>query len=90
MASQEINLSIESIIADKTFYIALNKDKKPYLKKEHNFGYYTQVQFAMGLAALKWCHFVVYFSLVSQIHICLCIIYTNLITRKITEMLRKW
>ena len=54
------NLSIESIITDKTFYIALNKDKKPYLKKEHHFGYYTQIQVAMGLAGLKWCHFVVY------------------------------
>ena len=30
------NLSIESIITDKTFYIALSKDKKPYLKKEHH------------------------------------------------------
>ena len=56
----ERNLSIESIITDKTFYIALNKDKKPYLKKEHHFGYYTQIQVAMGLAGLKWCHFVVY------------------------------
>ena len=54
------NLSIESIITDKTFYIALSKDKKPYLKKEHHFGYYTQIQVAMGLAGLKWCQFVVY------------------------------
>ena len=37
------NLSIESIITDKTFYIALNNDKKTYLKKEHHFGYYTQI-----------------------------------------------
>ena len=56
----ESNLSIESIITDKTFYVALNKDKKPYLKKEHHFGYYTQIQVAMRLAGLKWCHFVVY------------------------------
>ena len=54
------NLSIESIITDKTFYIALSKDKKTYLKKEHHFGYYTQIQAALGLAGLKWCHFVVY------------------------------
>ena len=54
------NLSIESIITDKTFYIALSKDKKPYLKKEHHFDYYTQIQVAMGLAGLKWCHLVVY------------------------------
>ena len=53
------NLSIENIITYKTFYIALNKDKKPYLKKEHYFGYYTQVKVATGLAGLKLCHFVV-------------------------------
>ena len=29
------NLSIESMITDKMFYIAINKDKKPYLRKEH-------------------------------------------------------
>ena len=46
------NLSIEIIITDKTFSIVLNKGKKPYLKKEHNFGYYTQIQVAMGLAGL--------------------------------------
>ena len=54
------NLHIESIITKKTFYIALNKDKKPYLKEEHHFGYYSQIEVAMGLAGLKWCHFVVY------------------------------
>ena len=48
------NLSIKSILTDKTFYIALNNDKKPYLKKEHHyFGYYTEIQVAMGLAVLK-------------------------------------
>ena len=30
------------------------------MKKEHHFGYYTQIQVAMGLTRLKWCHFVVY------------------------------
>ena len=43
-----------------TFYIPLNKDKKPYLKKEHYFGYYTQIQGAMGMTGLKCCHCVVY------------------------------
>ena len=32
------NLSIESIITDKTFYAALKKDKKQYLKKQYQFG----------------------------------------------------
>ena len=54
------NLSIENIITDKTFYITLKKDRKPYLKKEHHFGYCTQILVAVGLAGLKWCHFVVY------------------------------
>ena len=54
------NLSIESIVTDKIFYIALGKDKKPYFKRKHHFGYHTQIQVAMGLAGLKWCHFVVY------------------------------
>ena len=46
------NLSIESIITDNTFYIVLRKNKKPYLKKEHHFGYYIQIQVAMGLAGV--------------------------------------
>ena len=56
------NFSIESIITGKKIYIALKKDfkKKTYLKKKYHFGYYIQIQAAMGLAGLKWCHFVVY------------------------------
>ena len=30
------------------------------MKKEHQFVYYTQIQVAMGLAGLNWCHFVAY------------------------------
>ena len=58
------NLSIDSIITDKIFYIALNKEddhtRRPYLKKELHFGFYTQNEVAVGLAGLKWCHCVVY------------------------------
>ena len=54
------NLYIESTITNKTFYIALNQGIKPYLKEEHHFGYYSEIQVAMGLVGLKWCHFVVY------------------------------
>ena len=54
------NSSIEDIVNDNKFYIGLTPDGKPYLKKGHQFGYYTQVQIAMGLAGLEWCHFVVY------------------------------
>ena len=44
----------------QTFYIALNKDKKPYLKEEHHFSHYSQIKFAVGLVRFKWRHFVVY------------------------------
>ena len=54
------NSSVTDMVNDKSFYIALDKDKKPYLKKDHQYGYFTQIQVAMGLARLEWCHFVVY------------------------------
>ena len=54
------NSSIEDIVNDNKFFIGLTPDGKPYLKKGHQFGYYTQVQITMGLAGLEWCHFVVY------------------------------
>ena len=45
----------------KKFILLLKKiKKKTYLEKTHHFGYYIQIQAAMGLAGLKWCHFVVY------------------------------
>ena len=31
------------------------------LKKDHNFGCYTEIQVAMGFCRAKWCDFVVYF-----------------------------
>ena len=55
-----MNLSMESIITNKNFYIALKKDKNPNLKKKHYVGYYTQIQVAMGIAEMKWCHFANY------------------------------
>ena len=33
---------------------------KPSLKKSHPFGYCTQIQLAMGMSGLQWCHFIVY------------------------------
>ena len=44
------DLSIQSSITDKKFYIAFNIHKKTYLKKENR---YTQIYVAMGLAGLK-------------------------------------
>ena len=51
------NLFTECIITGKSFYIALNKDKKPYLRKEHHLCYCTQIQVSMGLTEWKWSHF---------------------------------
>ena len=36
------------------------KFKLLYLDKEHHIDYFTQIQVAIGLAGLKWCHFVAY------------------------------
>ena len=50
------------MVKDPGFYIGLegNNHLHPFLKKENSSGYYTQVQLAMGLAGLTWCHFIVY------------------------------
>ena len=53
------NSSPFDMIRDHTFYIGI-EDEQVFLKKEHSAGYYTQIQLAMGLAGLRWCHFIVY------------------------------
>ena len=47
------------IVLDESFYVGL-EDGKPYLKKEYHFGYYTQIQLALGLAQVKKCYFIAY------------------------------
>ena len=54
------NSNVEKLVEEKSFYIGKNTDGQYFLKKYHNFGYYTQVQLAMGLSGVSWCHFVVY------------------------------
>ena len=54
------NSTLSSIIKDSSFYIGLANDGKPYLKRNHQLGYFTQIQVAMGLSGIKWCDFVVY------------------------------
>ena len=39
---------------------------KPVLKQTHSFGYYTQIQMAMGLCGLNFCDFIVYTFIVSR------------------------
>ena len=59
LTTRDISL-LKVLLLTKHFILLLTKKKKTYLKKEHRFGYYTQIHVAMGLAGLKWCHFVVY------------------------------
>ena len=49
----------DELLADESFYIGKCKEKL-ILKKEHSYGYYTQIQMAMGLAGVTYCDFVVY------------------------------
>ena len=53
------NLSPSELLKDEKFYV-LEKDGVTYLRKDHQFGYFTQVQLAMGLAQVNYCFFIVY------------------------------
>ena len=48
-------------MADKSFYIE-KVGGQLKLKKEHSSGYYSQIQFSMGLSGVDYCDFVVYTS----------------------------
>ena len=54
------NCTPTEALLDSNFYVHL-VDGKPTLKKEHSLGYYSQVQFQLGICQLPWCDFVVYF-----------------------------
>ena len=41
---------IHELVQTDDFYIGLDENEMPYLKKKHSSGYYTQIQIAMGLA----------------------------------------
>ena len=53
------NLSPEELLDDEKFYVG-RKDGELFLKKNHSFGYYSQIQMAMGLACVTHCYFIVY------------------------------
>ena len=53
------NHILDGAMEDKSFYIELH-DGKPALKKDHHFGYYSQIQAAIGFCGAKWCDFMVY------------------------------
>ncbi len=49
----------DEMVSDAKFYVGI-EDGKPYLKKNHSVGYYSQIQMAMGLSQVKFCDFIVY------------------------------
>ena len=48
------------LLRDQSFYIQQNKNGEILLQKGHHFGYYTQVQMAMGLLQVNYCDFIVF------------------------------
>lgn len=53
--------TLEQAASDSGFYLE-RKDDVFCLKKEHNCGYYAQIQGQLALTGLKWCDFCVYLS----------------------------
>ena len=47
------------LVNDAKFYVG-KKDGVTFLKKDHQFGYFSQVQLAMGLSQIDECWFTVY------------------------------
>ena len=58
--SNRRNSSLADLLKDQSFYLQQNKNGEILLKKDHHFGYYTQVQMAMGLSQVNYCDFVVF------------------------------
>ena len=53
--------TLDQAAADPNFYLE-KVGRKFHLKKEHNCGYYAQVQGQLALTGLKWCDFCIYLS----------------------------
>ena len=53
------NYTPQEILQDTKFYVHYD-DGKLQLKKDHLYGYYTQIQMAMGLSNVQFCDFVVF------------------------------
>ena len=52
--------NVKDLLADESFYIYRDECSNLQLKKDHPFGYYTQIQMALGLSGLQYTGFVVY------------------------------
>lgn len=54
------NHTLKEMLGDKSFYVGENDDGTLYLKEKHSYGYFTQIQMAMGLSGISFCDFVVF------------------------------
>ena len=53
------HMSPTELLNDNKFYV-YEKDGVTFLKRNHEYGYFTQVQLAMGLSQIMKCYFTVY------------------------------
>ena len=51
---------IHKLFRTDDFYIGLDENEMPYLKKKHSSAYYTQIQIALVLAIAEWCDLFMY------------------------------
>ena len=54
------NAKLHELFEDKNFYLEKDELGNPVLKRGHHFGYFTQIQMAMGLSQVKYCDFIVF------------------------------
>ena len=55
--SNNRNFSPADLLCNHSLYLQQNKIGEVLIKKDHHFGYYTQVQMAMGLSQVNYCDF---------------------------------
>lgn len=53
------HVSPSCLLKDEKFYV-FEKNGATYLKRNHQYGYFSQVQLAMGLSQINLCYFIVY------------------------------
>lgn len=51
---------VNDLLANKSFYIGKDEEDNLYLKKDHSYGYYTQVQMTLGLSGLNYSDVFIY------------------------------
>ena len=90
MPRRKKNHTPNEAMEDKSFYIELH-DGKPALKKDHHFGYYTQIQVTMGFCDAQPCHFVVYFLKgIIIVRVPFDEAYFKKVESKLSEVYMKW